>query len=703
MRNKLIPAWRFVRQWSPLLLAALIPLLIMEILSRGRYLEMLTWSVSHVLELIFNGSILLGFMLLLMAAIGRTRIAYWVISAIFIIFALISGVKLKILGVPLTPWDLMVAGEGTDMVKYVTNILNARTLVALLLFIGASYVLFYRTTWIAKRFAKKERIIMAAAGVIMLAAVYTDKPLPVQRWAHIQAETWNQADNTQSNGFALATFLNTKAMFGGGHPGYDDKAIETIVSQTPKPEKAGASLGDIKPNVIVILSEAFWDPTLIQSVQFSRDPIPFFHKLQREGTGGWMLSPQYGGGTANVEFEVLTGNSMRFLPQGSVAYNQYINGEVDSLASIYARQGYTSTAISPFYNWYFNSKKVYEDFGFSKYIPIEYFKPNYEGPYIADSEVAANIIKSTSQSNGPDFVFANTMENHFHFYPGKFPKNTIDVTGNVAPSSIGMLETLAQGISAADNMLKELVEHYQQSGEPTIIAFWGDHLPALGDDYATYIDTKYISGKDDPDFLKKMYSVPLVVWNNFDTSHKDSLNISPSFLGPYLIDLSRQHGSYYTDYLQQLSKKVPVIPPQDHFAEMHVKADDLKDYETLQYDILFGDRHAYKDYTTPIIDPHYRLGYGPITIAGVVPDTQDLSGRSSVTLKITGENLPPLAYATLNGEQLPTTWVDEHTATAVVEGDRLKSGIWDIQMNVKDSKDDVIGKSNTWPVEIGGR
>ena len=84
----------------------------------------------------------------------------------------------------------------------------------------------------------------------------------------------------------------------------------------------------------------------------------------------------------------------------------------------------------PFYNWYFNSNKIYQDFGFSKYIPIEYFKPTYSGPYIADSEVAANIIHATEQSAGSDFVFANTMENHFHFYPGKFPKNTFDVTGN---------------------------------------------------------------------------------------------------------------------------------------------------------------------------------------------------------------------------------------------------------------------------------
>jgi phosphoglycerol transferase MdoB-like AlkP superfamily enzyme len=691
------------RQRLPLLVLALIPVLIMEILSRGNYIEMITWSYKHLLELLFNEWIVFSLLLLFIAMIGRTRIAYWVISGILLALALVSGVKLKILGVPLTPWDIVLAGEASDMVKYISNILSFQIMIMLLFFLAASYFLLYRTTLISKKVSLKERGILAVIAIAMLSAVYTDLPLPIQKWSGIKASVWNQVENTTTNGYALATFLNTKSMLTEKRKGYDDKAVQAIVSNTPKPIKAGDPNNPIKPNVIVVLSEAFWDPTVIKGVEFSRDPIPFFHKLQQTGTSGTMLSPQYGGGTANVEFEVLTGNSMRFLPQGSIAYNQFITNEVDSLASIYARQGYTSTAISPFYNWYFNSNKVYKYFGFSKYIPIEYFKPNYSGPYIADSEVAANIIHATDQSDGPDFVFANTMENHFHFFPGKFPRNTIGVTGDMSPSSKGMLETLAQGISASDKMLKELVDYYEKKGEPTIIAFWGDHLPALGDDYATYIDTKYISGKDDPDFLKKMYTVPLVVWNNFDHERKDTLNISPSFLGPYLIELSKQQGSYYTDYLSQLSKKIPVIPPKDHYDEMHINEQDLKDYDTLQYDIIFGDRHAYKDYKVPIINSKYMLGFGPIQLEKVESDTQDLSGLSSVTLTVRGNNIPALGYVTLNGKALPSTWQDEHTLTANVEGNLLKAGIWDIQVNVKDSKETIVGRSNTLPIEIGGR
>ncbi|MCD1260640.1 sulfatase-like hydrolase/transferase [Paenibacillus athensensis] len=690
----------------PLLLAALLPVLLMEVLSRGHYSQLVSWSFHHAIALLFNVWVVAGLMLLFMALIGRTRIAYWALSTILLILALISGIKLKMLGVPLLPWDFVLSGETKDMVQYINNIFTVRTLIGILLFVGLSYLLLYRTPLFVKKISWTERGVIAVVAVLMLAFVYTDKPVPVEKLSGIEAQKWNQAGNVSDNGFALATVLNTRIMLDETQEGYDDAAVAAIVNQTNDPAKAGGlATGDVKPNVIVVLSEAFWDPTVIPGLKFSRDPIPTFHKLQQTGSGGWMLSPQYGGGTANVEFEVLTGNSMRFLPEGSIPYNQFIDHEVDSLASIYARQGYTSTAISPFYNWYFNSNKVYQDFGFSRYVPIEYFKPHYVGPYIADSEVTSNIIKATSLSPGPDFIFANTMENHFHFMPGKFSQNTIDVEGDMSPTSKGMLETLSQGISDADNMLKDLVDYYTAIKEPTIIAFWGDHLPYLGDDYATYIDTKYISGKDDPDFLSKIHHVPLVVWNNYlpPEKSKDKLNISPSFLGPYLIQLSGQQGSYYTDFLSRLSQKIPVIPPQDHYAAMNINPDDLKDYETLQYDILFGDRHAYKSYTTPIINPSYMLGFGPITIDAVKADTQDLSGRDSITLTVSGQNIPPLGYVSLNGKALPTTWESDKRVTAKVEGDLLKPGTWDIQLNVKDSKETIIGKSNSWPIDIGGR
>lgn len=694
MGNKIGLVWSSIKVRLPLVLLSFILIMLMELLNRGQILEPITWMFGNISEFVLDVLIVCSLFLLFTALIGRTRIAFWVLAVILLILSLISGIKMKVLGVPLLPWDFVLSGETQDMVQYISNIVNARVIISILLFIAVTYLIVHRTTLIPSKVKWLERGIMAVAALVFLTVTYTDKPIPIKQWIGVSGQPWDQGQNAKTNGFALATMMNMEMLFVNKNEGYNDEAIAAIVNISEN--KVEARTG-VKPNVIVVLSESFWDPTLIKSAKFSKDPIPFFHKLQETQTSGWMLSPQYGGGTANVEFEVLTGNTMRFLPQGSIPYNQFINHEVDSLASILARQGYTSTAISPFHNWYFSSKSVYQNFGFSKFIPIEFFNPNYVGPYIADSEVAANIIAESTKSEGPDFIFANTMQNHFHFYPGKFDKNTIDVSGDFSASSKGMLETLAQGIYDADKMLQKLVEHYSNLNEPTIIVFFGDHLPALGDDYEVYKDTKYITGADDPDFLNKMYRVPFVIWDNFSQSSKEKLEISPNYLGPYILKLAQQKGTYYTDYLQELSAKIPIIPPKNYYEHMNINEADLKNYETLQYDILFGERHGYKDFKDSIINKNYILGFGPISIDQAAFESKQDSNKVLITVK--GANIPALGILHLNGKPLKTSWIDQQNITAKVDKSQLKSGAVELQIKVTDSKANVVGQSNIYASE----
>lgn len=136
-------------------------------------------------------------------------------------------------------------------------------------------------------------------------------------------------------------------------------------------------------------------------------------------------------------------------------YEQYIKQPTASLASLLAGQGYATTAISPFHGWFFNSSEVYKYLGFSQFISLEYFNPDeYVGPYIGDHAVARRIIEQSEQSPGSDFIFANTMENHYHYWPGKFKRNTIDVKGKVSPEAIGLTETYAQGWKAQIGCLR---------------------------------------------------------------------------------------------------------------------------------------------------------------------------------------------------------------------------------------------------------
>ncbi|MBP1156409.1 MULTISPECIES: LTA synthase family protein [unclassified Paenibacillus] len=671
----------------PLLLWSLWIVFLVELLSRGQWLDTFGWTFEAIPELILNTLVVLGLLLLLTAFTGSVRLSFWLVAAVCITFGLISGIKLEILGVPFLPWDLLLTSETKDMTPYLRGLLSFTVISGFVLFVAISILLLYKVARNDLQLGLRHRIGMGLVSALLLISIYNDGAFSLKKLANIDNIAWDQTINVKTNGFLLSTVMNIKFLYLQEPKGYDEQSIRAMASGA---SPAVAEADEVKPNIIVVLSESFWDATQVEGLKFSKDPLPFYHSLVEKYTSGTMLSPQFGGGTANVEFEVLTGNSMRFLPQGSIPYNQYIHKQTDSLASILKRQGYETTAINPFHSWFYNSKSVYEHFGFSKYISQEFFEPDYEGPYIADRAVAKYIIQASEETAGPDFIFANTMENHYHYYPGKFKENTIEVSG-VSDESKGLFETYAQGLLGADDMLKRLVTHYEQKGEPTIIVFFGDHLPSLGENYKAYKDCGYLQ-ENDPNFLDKMYRVPVLVWNNYLPEQKESLNMSPSFLGPYVLKLAQRTGTYYTDYLYEFAQHTPVIPPKHYYQQMGINEDILKGYEKLQYDILFGKQYGYADWNDTIQDPAFVLGFGALHIDNVHIEQ---SGEEQV-VRITGKDLPHSSIVYINDEPVKTQWTDNNELTAIVEPETAGAFPWKMEIVVEDSKGHVVVKSNPY-------
>jgi hypothetical protein len=496
-------------------------------------------------------------------------------------------------------------------------------------------------------------------------------------------------------------------------------STSTVSSAKPTPETTRSlqptQLEVIKPNLIVVLNESFWDPTLIRSIRFSQDPIPTFHRLSEQYSGGYMLSPQYGGITANVEFEVLTGLSRRFFSEWTIAYETLVKRDIDSLAGILRRQGYTSTAISPYHSWFANSREVYRRFGFGRFIPMEFFPPDYEGPYLADRAVASKIIEESSASAGPDFIYANTMENHYHYRKMKFEKNTIDVEpiegAAISELSEELLETYAQGLLDADRMLQTLVEHYQKSDEPTIVVFFGDHMPYFEPDYYAYLNTGYLS-KDDPDELNKMHNVPLLIWDNYLPREREELHISPSFLSSYLLDKARLSGTPFTRYLSALSRRMPLFPPEEAYERYGISESDVREYEAIQSDILEGPQTIYGADTISISDPSYRVGNRELYIDKVRGLSSDPKQETEAFLqkpingdlpiKITGGRYGLGCRIAVNGKPLPTTWESETVLTSVIPRKLLDAtkGTIRIDVRVVDSKQTVLARSEEMLLQL---
>lgn len=678
----------------------LLPFVVMcftEYFNRGSIYEVGKWGYKHPHSLFLAYLIVLALFLLLLSATGLSRISFWVLSATLFSFAVLSGSKLKAIGAPLFPWDVYFHNEDVKYGTFLNHYLSFRNIGYMVLFVVIFYVLLHLVIW--KRFAGifklvwMERFGCAVISIFLLVAIFTDKPFPIKDFYGIETVPWDQTLTYDDNGFLLSSVMMSEFLKTEKPKGYSKEDMMSMIQNIP----ASKQTDTVHPNIIVMLSEAFWDPTVMKNVSFSQDPIPFLHSLQKNYTSGTMLSPQFGGSTANVEFEVLSGNSMRllpFVPDKVLPYLYYMNNGVDSLASIMSRKGYTSTAINPFFSWFFDSRKVYKHLGFSRFISSEFFPNDFEGPNYADRTVASKIIEETEKSSGPDFIFANTMENHAPFIPTKFSKNEIKVTGDITPLSKGMLETYAHGINDADKTLQTLVDYYTKKAEPTIILYFGDHLPFMDNDYMVYRDAKYLL-KNDPDFLTKTHNTPFVLWNNYLPAGKEELHMSPAFLGPYMLHMAGIQGSYYTDYLYELYKKIPVIPPPEYWEKAGIHESDLETYRKLEYDILFGKRYGYeaKGYKDSIIDPTFTLGYGNPVIGEV--------SRNSGELTLKGKRFFPQSKIFLDGKEISTDYHNETTLSAALP-DNIKLGTGKshrLEVKLIDDKKAVIGQSNVWILE----
>lgn len=683
-------ALSYLRERGVLLLWSVWMVLAVEYMSRSSLGEALGWSITHLGFFTVNLLLVGALLLLLTALTASPRLSYWLLSAILLGLAAVSGIKLRLKGLPLLPWDFALAGEALDVVPW-RDIISIGLIGGLAVFLGVSVWVLWWVKPQLRPLQWKERLgwmltALATAGVIFFAG---------------GMGTWDQAQHVRSSGFALTMTQNLRAL-SGSIGGVDGAAVAAVMAQVkaepPDPSDQGEQ--SVQPNVIVVLSESLFDPTRLPGVTFSRDPLPTLRALSQRYPSGQMLTPEFAGSTANVELEVLTGLSMRLLPDGVLAYERYIDRPVDSLASILARQGYQTTVISPWGSQFFNSTDVYRSFGFRRFISQEFMPPVWAAyGLIADAEVGKLIIGETEKTPGPDFIFANTAENHYPYGTDKFEQNTITVTGLTGEGK-AILESYAQGCDSADKMLKMLVDHYSVTDEPTVIAFFGDHLPLLGSNYQVYKDSGYITGESDPAFMEKIYRTPVLVWNNFKTAQPERLDFGTNMLGPYVLREAGLPGTPFTDFLWQLKEKVPAIPARRYWSETNLTEADLKDYAALQKDILFGAQHAYDGYQYQIVDSSFTLGFGRLTLDRAT--VQDDGLVDDLTVVVEGQHLPAGGVVYAGGKPLATTWESHQRMLAKLPRSAYAAGST-LEVDVRAlnfKKDAVVASTNPVPLSV---
>ena len=397
---------------------------------------------------------------------------------------------------------------------------------------------------------------------------------------------------TQANGFLLNFTVALRYSSVDKPDDYSHDLVLKLMDEYPSVEGDPDRTEPI--NIIVVMNESFSDLTIFDKLEVSQDPTPFLHSLSENTIKGWMYSPVTGGGTASVEFEYLTGFATIFQPPHTVAYQLYTKEGMPSLASLLGVNGYESTAFHPYKSSGWNRPIVYNNMRFDHQLYQEDVDNAYLiRNYISDQSDYETIFQITDAEQGdPQFIFNVTMQNHSSYAQGwNNLEKTVTVSDELRQTDYSSEQYLSL-VLESDQALEQLVAHYEQSSEPTMIVFFGDHQPPLKNAFYEVLYGKPLSERTTEEVMQQ-YQVPFFIWTNYDIEEQEGLVISPNYLGVLTAQMAGMPLTGFMNFLSQLYEEMPAITPvgivtaDGEYLEREELNEEqqqwLETYETLNY------------------------------------------------------------------------------------------------------------------------
>ena len=344
-------------------------------------------------------------------------------------------------------------------------------------------------------------------------------------------------------------------------------------------QEAAPQKGEKQPvNVIMVMNEAFSDITDYETFAYdeSNDPLPNLHAMQQDphAVTGHIVVPNFAAGTANTEFDIMTGIQTNALSATTTSAMRVVNRNLDSLFRVYGENGYHTSYFHPGDNWFYNRENVLAWMGADE-TRFTNRMENMEtkGRWVTDAYLVGLIqdeFEETVADGNTLFHYMTTIQNHMSYTPDKYgdgyfypevPLN-ISVSGHVET----LLKVYTEGARDADTMLGELKEYFSQQNEPVVLVFFGDHLPYLGDNQVGYAE---LGMAEDPYWSDLgSYQTPFVIWANdtafemLDWSAAAELpeTISASFLGAAVLELTgHSSDSSWFSFLNELRREFPIV------------------------------------------------------------------------------------------------------------------------------------------------
>lgn len=607
-----------------MLLMPLVMFILTESLNNGSVFKktVQVWIVNYLLYLVIYA--------FFFALTNRLRFTVLFSNTLIYIIAIVNFYKLEFRGEPFTLSDF--ASMSTAM-----NVASEYE-ISLRYMIITTGCIFLLVTAIVSRFRyklklKKTRLIIGAVSIAM-AVLFVNALFNADRYSAsnntfmqrlgIVNNVWNQPKNFTDNGVLVALTMNAKYLKVSVPGVYNIENLNHVVNDvnenyginmlTEIPLTEAQRYGTLSsahqmPNIICIMDESYSDFSQFGDIPLSQEYAPFINSLYENDHAirGELYVSTYGGGTANSEFEFLTGNSMLGMPQGSIPYQQYLGGTTGSISRTLHNMGYHTIAIHPYLASGWNRPLVYQSMLFDEFLAIDDFpNPEYIRSYVSDQSSFEKVIEMYEASRNSDptqpvFIFNVTMQNHGS-YSKTYSNFEPDVFYAMAPGTYPEAEQYLSVAHQTDAAVEFLVNYFENCDEPTVICFFGDHLPSLKDGFYEMLMGVNDTSDLDPEQMQKLYMTDFFIWANYDVDMPDIEHISLNYLSTLVMQVAGIPLTEYQLFLTNIYERFPVVTTVgivdgngDYIGgtEVVTSTDVWNYYNVLEYNNVFGDDERY--------------------------------------------------------------------------------------------------------------
>lgn len=635
------------------ILYSLILVFLVECFSRGNINASFNFF-RHFFKIFLYNSLIVGFTLSPCFLFKKRVFAFSLVSLTWIILGIANNLVIKFRETPLTFSDLGMIQNALELSKQYLS--KSSIILIILLFIGVISILSFLFFKCKKYKIKYIRNITSLLIFFALFKILLNYGLDNDI---ISKNFWDITGGYNQYGFSYS-FYNSAVNNGMSKPnGYSKNTIacikneldiltaensnnktltsSAIIKDNSSIKEINSDTSIIKPNIIIVQLESFINPNWITDIELNKNPVSNFEALSDDFTSGLLSVPSFGGGTANTEFEVITGMSTEFFGTGEFLFNTIASKKpIPSLAYSLKNLGYSANALHNHEGKFYTRDKVYKNLGFDSFTPIECMSPPERTPvgWSKDNVLIDEICNVITSTDNPDLIFGVSVQGHGG-YPNDYVEDKeIYITNDYSKDNKNSLEYYINQIYEMDQFVGNLIEAVNNLNEPTVIAFYGDHFPAVG------IENHEVS-------IKTLKSTPYVIWDNMNLPKTDK-NIEAYDLTSLILDklsltnttLSMLHNSNLDDETKH------------------------KYLNQLEYDLIYGKNYT-SDYEELTPSDDYKIGFKDISI-----DSIEAYDENSIIIK--GQNFNNYSNVYVADKYVEKTLIDSNTLA--IPKDSCKAG-----------------------------